>query len=116
MKFKLIVVLVDDHETDMIVKTAREAGATGATVITSARGEGLKPVKTFFGLDLESQRDMILLLVEGHLCRTILERIAAEGHFDDTPGTGIAFQIDIEDAVGLGSQIETISSEIEGEL
>jgi uncharacterized protein YaaQ len=116
MKFKLIVALVDDKETELVVKTAREAGATGSTVITSARGEGLKPVKTFLGLDLESQRDVILLLVEGHMCREILERIAVVGHFDDTPGTGIAFQIDIEDAVGLGSQIKTISDEIEEKL
>jgi hypothetical protein len=116
MKLKLIVVLVTDEETDLVLKTAREEGATGSTVITSARGEGLKPVKTFFGLDLESQRDVVLLLVEGHLSRTMLERIAEVGHFDDTPGTGIAFQIDIEDAVGLASQIATISSEIEEKI
>jgi nitrogen regulatory protein PII len=116
MKFKLIVALVSDNETELVLKTARDAGATGSTVITSARGEGLKPIKTFLGLDLESHRDVILLLVEGHLCRSMLERIAEVGHFDDTPGTGIAFQIDIEDAVGLGSQIETISSEIEEKL
>jgi nitrogen regulatory protein PII len=112
MQFKLIVALVSDEETELVLKTAREAGATGSTVITSGRGEGLTPAKTFFGLDLESQRDLILLLVEGHLSRTILERIAEAGKFD-TPGTGVAFQIDIEDAVGLQSQIEKISSEIE---
>ena len=116
MKFKLIVALVNDHQTETVLKTAREGGATGATVITSARGEGLKPAKTFFGLDLEAQRDMILLLVEGHLSRRILEAITKVGEFDETPGTGIAFQVDIEDAVGLTSQIGTISSEIEEEI
>jgi hypothetical protein len=116
MKFKLIVALVDDHQTGTVLKTAREGGATGATVITSARGEGLKPAKTFFGLDLEAQRDMVLLLVEGHLSRRILETIAKACKFDETPGTGIAFQVDIEDAVGLTSQIGTISSEIEEEI
>ena len=115
MQFKLIVALVSEEETEVILKTAREAGATGSTVITSARGEGLTPTKTFLGLDLESQRDIILLLVEGHLSRRILERIAEVGHFD-TPGTGVAFQIDIEDAVGLRSQIEKISSEIEEKI
>ena len=39
MKFKLIWALVNDHETELMVKTAREAGATGSTVITEARGE-----------------------------------------------------------------------------
>jgi len=116
MKFKLIVVLVEDARANAIVEAARTNGATGATVIPGARGEGLKPVKTFLGLDLVGQRDMILLLVEEHLCRAILERVAEAGQFDEAPGTGIAFQIDIEDAIGLGSQIQTISSEIEGEL
>ncbi len=116
MKFKLIVCLVDNVQTDPLLHTAREAGATGSTVITSARGEGLNPAKTFFGLDLVGQRDMVLLLVEEHLSRTILERIAEACHFDDTHGTGIAFQVDIEDAVGLASQIDAIGSDIEGQL
>ncbi len=115
MKFKLIVALVNDEETELVLKTARETGATGSTVITSARGEGLTPAKTFLGLDLEGQRDLILLLVEGHLSRQILERIAEAGRFDQ-PGTGVAFQIDIEDAVGLQAQIEKISSEIEEKI
>ncbi len=116
MRFKLIMALVDDEQTDAVLKSAREHGATGSTVITSARGEGIKPAKTFFGLDLEGHRDIVLLLVEEHLGRTILECIAGDCHFDDTPGTGIAFLIDIEDAVGLGSQIDTISSEIEDQI
>lgn len=116
MKFKLIVALVDDHQTETVVRTAREAGATGSTVVTSARGTGLRPAKTFFGLDLEGQRDVILLLVEGHLSRNILERIAEICGFDERPGSGIAFQLDIEDAVGLASQLETISSEIEDKI
>ena len=111
-----IVALVDDHQTETVVETAREAGATGDTVITSARGEGLKPTRTFLGLDLSAQRDMVLLLVEEHLSRTILERICAACSFDGTSGTGIAFQLDIEDAVGLGSQIDTISREIEDKI
>lgn len=116
MKFKLIVVLVDDHQTETVVRIAREAGATGSTVVTSARGTGLQPAKTFLGLDLEGQRDVILLLVEGHLSRNILECIATACQFDDQPGSGIAFQVDIEDAVGLGSQLPVISSEIEDKI
>ena len=116
MKFKLIVVMVKDEKTDLIIDTAREAGATGCTVITSARGEGLDPPKTFLGLTLEGQRDVILMLVEGHMSRQIMEIIAERGRFDEEPGTGVVFQIDIEDAIGLASQIETIEREIEGEI
>ena len=116
MKFKLIVALVDDEQTDAVLHAAREGGATGSTVLTSGRGEGLKPPKTFLGLDLEGHRDMVLLLVEEHLSRAILEHIGEACHFDDTHGTGIAFQVDIEDAVGLVSQLDTISHEIEDQI
>ncbi len=112
MKFKLIVALISDHETELVLKTARDAGATGSTVVTSARGEGLKPIKTFLGLDLESQRDVILLLVEEHLSRHVLEEIGTACRFDTDPGAGVAFQIDIEDAIGFRAQIETIEQEI----
>jgi len=116
MKFKLIVVLVEDAKTDTVTETARGAGATGCTVITSARGEGLKPKKTFLGLDLVGQRDVVLLLVEQHMSRQILETVGAAGRFEEEPGTGIAFQIDIEDAIGLGSQIASLEKEIEDQL
>ncbi len=116
MKFKLIVVLVQDEQTETVLKTAREQGATGCTVITNARGEGLHPRKTFLGLTLEGQRDMILLLVEEHLSRDILEALEKAAELDERPGSGIAFQIDIEDAVGLSSQFQSIAHEIEDQL
>jgi nitrogen regulatory protein PII len=116
MHFKLIIVMADDNKTDAILNAAREAGATGATVLNQARGEGLKPTKTFFGLSLESQRDVILLLVEEHMSRRILETIAQVGHFDDAPGTGIAFQIDVEDAVGVRHQISQLSQTVGEEI
>ena len=116
MHFKLIIALVEDSTTETVLQAARAAGATGSTVINQARGEGLQQSKTFFGLTLESQRDVLLLLVEEHLSRTILETIAEAGHFDDQPGSGIAFQIDIEDAVGVSHQIQSLSQVIEEEL
>ncbi|HKK06474.1 MAG: P-II family nitrogen regulator [Gammaproteobacteria bacterium] len=116
MHFKLIIAFVEDEKTDAVMQAAREEGATGATVINHARGEGLKASKTFFGLSLETQRDMLLFLVEEHLSRKILEKIAAVGEFDSTPGTGIAFQIDVEDAVGVAQQVQKLSGVVEDEL
>lgn len=116
MHFKFIVVFVDDNKTDMVLQTAREVGATGATIINNARGEGINKKKTFLGLNLETQRDVILFLVEEHLSRRIIEEIARAGKFDEEPGSGIALKIDVEDAIGVLHQAEKITTEIEEEL
>ena len=113
MHFKMIVVFVEDEKTNAVMEAARKAGATGATVINNARGEGLKRSKTFFGLTLETQRDVILFLVEEHLSRHILEEIGRAGEFEEKPGTGIAFQLDVEDAVGISHQAKKITDEME---
>ncbi len=116
MKFKLIIALVSDEQTEKLIETARNMGATGATVIKSARGEGLKPSKTFFGLTLDGQVDAILFIVEEHLSRQILEAIGQAGDLSNKSGAGVAFQLNIEDVVGLGSQLEAIKEEIEDQL
>lgn len=116
MHFKLIIVFVEDDKTDLVLDTSREYGATGATVINNARGEGLETSKTFLGLTLETQRDVLLLLVEEHLSRTILEAISKAAEFDSKPGIGIAFQIDVEDAIGVMHQVEKLTPIVEEEL
>ena len=116
MHFKLIIAFVEDSKTDGIMDAAREAGATGCTVINQARGEGIKESKTFFGLTLATQRDVLLLLVEQHLSRQILEHIGEVGEFDSKPGTGIAIQVDVEDAIGVLHQTEELSEIVEENL
>lgn len=116
MKMKLIAAMVGSDKTEAIISAAREGGATGATVLTSGRGEGLKPHKTFLGLEVTETRDLVLLIVADARARNILERIRDAGGFDEEPGTGMAFQVDIEDVVGLTTQLPVIIEELEEEL
>jgi len=115
MHFKLIIALIEDKRTDAVMDAARKAGATGATLVSHARGEGVEAPKTFLGLDLEAQRDMVFFLVEEHLSRTILETINRVAHFEEK-GHGIAFQIDVEDAVGISHQVRVLAARVEEEL
>ncbi len=116
MHFKLLIAFVDESKTEAVLEAARASGATGSTVISHARGEGISKHTTFFGLSLTTQRDMMLLLVEEHLSRRILEHIAKVGEFDAKPGTGIALQIDVEDAVGIIHQAEELVEFVEEDL
>ena len=104
MKFYLIVSTVKPDYTDNIVDAAKEAGAPGATIIP-ARGVGVKEAKTFFGLALEAQSDVLLFLLTERLVEPVLEAINRAGEFQK-PGTGIAFVLPVDRAIGLESQMD----------
>ena len=104
MRFKLILSSVKPDITDTIVDAAKMAGATGATIIPS-RGTGIREAKSFFGLSLEAQTDIIMLLIEEHRVAKILDVIQETGEFHK-PGTGIAFVLPVEHVVGLESQMK----------
>lgn len=116
MHFKLIIAMVDDEKTDDVIAAAKAEGATGASVVNNTRGEGLMMKKTFLGLELDSPRNMILLLVEKHLSRKVLETIAGVAELEKVSGAGIAFMVDVEDAIGLSGQIDKITERVEDEL
>ncbi len=103
MRFKLIVVSVKRDMTDHVVDAAREAGATGATIIP-ARGSGREAKKTFFGLTIEGAVDVILFVVEEHVCSTILDALSVKCKLHE-PGVGIAFSVPIEELAGMESQM-----------
>jgi len=107
MKFKIILASVKTDLTDKIVDAAKNAGATGATIIP-ARGTGIREAKTFFGLSLEAQTDIIMFLLEENLVEEVLKTIGDAGRFDK-PGTGIAFVLPVDQVIGLESQMDTFA-------
>jgi hypothetical protein len=50
------------------------------------------------------------------MCRDILENIEATGRFEANPGSGIAFSIDVDDAVGVMQQVNQLSEIVEEEI
>ncbi len=104
MKFKLIMAFVKPSVTDRVVDAMKEAGATGATIIP-ARGTGIHEAKSFFGLHIEDQTEIIVFLVEEHVVENLMKVIKKAGKFDK-PGTGIAFVLPIEHITGLESQMK----------
>ncbi|MFT5697716.1 MAG: nitrogen regulatory protein P-II 1 [Desulforhopalus sp.] len=111
MRFKIILASVKSDITDKVVDAAKATGATGATII-HARGTGIREAKTFFGLSLEAQTDIIMFLLEERLVDQVLEIIGRVGEFNK-PGTGIAFVLPVEQVIGLESQIERFKQEVE---
>ena len=89
MRFKVILALVNDDYQDEVIEAAKKAGATGVTIL-NARGEGVHDQKSFLGLNMESQKDMLLFLVEDFNSDQIMDAIYEAGKFGEH-GNGIAF-------------------------
>lgn len=104
MRFKLIIVFTEESRVESIINAAR---AAGATVINSAQSADTPKKRSFFGTTIEVRRDVLLFLVEQRLSKQTLEYIAEVGEFESSPGTGIALQIDVEDAIGVAWQAKT---------
>jgi nitrogen regulatory protein PII len=113
MKFKLIMACVKPQVTDHLIDTMKKEGATGAT-ITPSRGTGVREGKTFFGLTVEDRTDIIMFLLEEHMVMKLLDKIKTECKFDE-PGTGIAFVIPVEHAIGLESQMSVFMNQARDE-
>ncbi len=109
MDFKVILASVKPDYTDRVVDSGKAAGATGATIIP-ARGTGIREAKSFFGLTLESQTDIIMFLLGDHLVEPVLGAIRKAGEFHK-PGTGIAFVIPVDQVIGLESQLNAMISD-----
>ncbi len=116
MKFKMIMAIVDEDRTRALLKAAREAGATGSTVISSVRGEGSRRSFGILGLEISNIRDVLLFVVEEHRAKQVLETLAEIGEFDETPGTGIAVQLDVEDALGVRHQMRSLIDEVKEKI
>jgi nitrogen regulatory protein PII len=95
--------MVKPDLTDKVVDSAKGAGATGATII-DASGTGAREAKTFFGLSLDIRTEVVLFLVSEDGVAPVLSAIYEAGRFHE-PGTGIAFVLGVESAIGIESQM-----------
>ncbi len=103
MAYKSIIAMVKPDLTDMVVNSAKQIGATGATIIP-ASGTGAHEAKTFFGLSLDIRTDVVIFLVDGEMVEPVLSAIIEAGRFSE-PGTGIAFVLAVEQTAGFESQL-----------
>lgn len=100
-KNELVVCIVNHGFTDLVMESARKAGATGGTVLTG-RGTGNKEMEKLFGVVITPEKEMVLIIVPAAIRDAVLKEINA-GAGMETPGQGIAFSLPVSDVVGLSS-------------
>jgi len=116
LKFRLIMVFVDDLNVEAVLDAGREAGATGATIIPQARGQGMKRHLTFFGLEYLAARTIVLFVVEARRSDKVMAAVTKAGRLDETIDTGIALELDVNQVAGLSEHVRRLQEEHPGEF
>jgi len=96
-------------EADRVMEAAKKAGAKGGTIFM-ARGTGSHEAKTFFGLTIESGREILMILCHTDESSKILDALIEAGNLRE-PGAGIAFTFPVNRVVGLTHRIGIEESE-----
>lgn len=111
MDFKLVMVFVSEDRVDEVLDAARVAGATGATMIGQAQGQGLKRHYGLFGLEVMGVRTVLMILVEARRAKQVMDAVTKAGNLDESPETGIAIELDVASATGLRGHIDALARE-----
>ena len=103
-KHEVIMCIVNSGFSEAVMDAAREFGARGGTVI-DARGTASKEAETFFGVTVEPEKEIVMILVPTKRRDKILEALYDEVGLA-TAGQGIAFSIPVDGVVGLSEETE----------
>lgn len=103
--YNCIYVIVDKGHGSEVVDAANKAGSKGCTVI-NARGAGIHETSKVFSMEIEPQKEIVMILAEIEICEAIIESIKAAMEIEK-PGNGIIFVQPVSKTYGMKrSQIE----------
>lgn len=96
---ELIISIVNKGKSDNVIEASKMAGASGGTIL-SGRGSGIHEKAKLFGIAIEPEKEIILILSNKENTKEILDSIIEEVKLNDE-GNGIAFVLPVEETYGL---------------
>ena len=96
---ELIISIVNKGRSDSVIEASQKAGASGGTILTG-RGSGIHEKAKLFGIAIEPEKEIILILTDKVKTSEILKSIIEEVKLNDE-GNGIAFVLPVEEIYGL---------------
>ena len=94
-----IFVIVERGQAEEVIDAAVDAGSQGGTII-SARGSGIHETSRLFGMDIEPEKEIVLILSENDKVDPIVASISNATEIEK-PGKGVLFTVDVKDTKGL---------------
>jgi nitrogen regulatory protein PII len=99
IKNNVIISILNNGYSDEFMKTAREAGARGGTVI-SARGLSSQKTKKFFGISIQDEKEIIMVLTEREKSLSIMQAVSA-AYGASSKAEGIVFSLPVNQVMSL---------------
>ena len=96
----MILAAVNHGFSDEVVSSAREAGVSGGTVV-STRAHANNEAIASFGVPLTEEKDLILMLVDRDKKHSIMQ-ILSEKHGLNTSANGIVFSLPVDMIGSMG--------------
>lgn len=100
---EVIFCIVNIGYSEAVMDAAKKGGARGGTVI-NARGTGAKEAEAFFGITVQPEKEIVMILVSAADKDAVLKNLYDEVGLH-TQGQGIAFSLPVDAAVGLTSPV-----------
>lgn len=97
--YKAIYAIVNYGEGESVVQAASDAGARGGTII-HGRGAGVHETAKIFAIEIEPEKEIVLILVEDSIYDQVCEAILTSTNIEQS-GHGIMFTHDVLSAYGL---------------
>lgn len=99
MEYQVIVTIVNRGSAQDVIEVANEAGSRGGTII-NARGSGTHETSKIFNMEIEPEKEMVMILSRKDITDKIVENIRVKLELDK-PGKGILFIQDVQQAYGI---------------
>lgn len=87
--YQKITVVVDRGNAERVMDTARAAGAKGGTIL-HGRGSTGQEAQKIFGIEIEEEKEVVVILTPGGITARVFDAIAQEMDID-APGKGIMY-------------------------
>lgn len=97
-KFECILTVVDGGFSELVVDAAKAAGAQGATII-NGRGSGASTDEAFFKLNIQPDKQIILILTKVEQTKDIIASISEKAGMN-TKAHALSFVLPVEEAIG----------------
>jgi nitrogen regulatory protein PII len=99
IKNNLILSILNNGFSEEFMAAARKAGARGGTVLT-ARGLSQQAMKKFFGISVQEEKEIIIILADKDKKTTIMQAVSNEYGVSSKAG-GVIFSLPVDQVMSL---------------